>query len=59
MQFISIMQFFSSVSLTWNNEFYDYEFYFRIWRYVSLLIAILSDVFYGDMIMAFAELLDF
>jgi hypothetical protein len=53
------MQFFSSVSLTWNNEFYDYEFYFRIWRYVSLLIAILSDVFYGDMIMAFAELLDF
>ena len=37
--------------LVWNNEFYDYEIVFRIWRYISLYFAIFfNSIYFGGLI---------
>mmetsp|Transcript_4928 Transcript_4928/g.7381 ORF Transcript_4928/g.7381 Transcript_4928/m.7381 type:complete len:144 (+) Transcript_4928:813-1244(+) len=40
MESFTIVQFISSLFLLWNNESYDYDRYFRIWRYVSFGLSL-------------------
>ena len=36
--------------LIWNNETYDYEPGFRLWRYISFALAILFDMVYAGVL---------
>ena len=57
MQVFSLVQFLSSIFLTWNNQTYDYERWLRIWRYVSFSIAILFNLIYLDLGVTLYELI--
>lgn len=39
--------------LVWNNETYDYEPVFRIWRYISFALAIMFNLVYTGVLTKF------